>query len=63
MLLTAELWQLILLLGCFLGLQHQPNVGNGGSGVAELSIGSALLEHRGQLLVLPISLVAYGTQN
>ena len=33
-----------------------------GSGVVELSLGSALLEHRGQLLSLSTSLVTYGTQ-
>lgn len=38
--------------GFFLGLQPKPNLDHIGSGVAELSSGSVLLEHRGQLLYL-----------
>lgn len=34
----------------FLGLLPMPNLDRIGSGVAELSSGSVLLEHRGQLL-------------
>lgn len=55
--LPAKLWQLIpAIMGgfffFFLGLQPKPNLDHIGSGVAELSSGSVLLEHRGQLLYL-----------
>lgn len=63
MLLTTGLWQLIpAIVGYFFGLQPKPNLDHIGSGVTELSSGSVLLEHRGQLLSLSTSSVTNGTQ-
>lgn len=61
--LTVELWQLIpASVGYFLGLQPMPNLDHTGSDVAELSSGSVLWKHRGELHSSSTSLVTCRTQ-